>query len=98
MTIMKDFVCNDCGHKFEDFFKPSEEDKVVCLECGSNDISRDGLSFPSLGAWSMQDKAGRDATLKKRSADHTNREVVKNADRFGAAGMARRNEILGKKK
>lgn len=94
---MKDFACNDCGHRFEDFFKPSEEDQVVCLKCGSSDVSRDGLSFPALGGWSMKDKEGRDNILKKRSADHTKKEVLKNADRFGAAGMERRESYLGNK-
>jgi hypothetical protein len=95
--IVKDFICHDCGITFEELYKRGEEDNVLCTECGSGDTALDGISSPSLGVFSMADSVGRASMLRKRSADHTKKEVLKNAEKFGAAGWQRRNEYLGKK-
>lgn len=94
--IVKDFLCNSCGTVFEELYKNGEEDDVACLECGSSNTALAGISSPALGIYSIADAAGRAEILKKRSADHTKREVLKNADKFGAAGMHRRAEYMGK--
>jgi hypothetical protein len=95
--IVKDFVCNSCGEVFEELYKRGKEDEVNCVYCLSHNTSLNGISAPALGTFSMADAAGRASILKKRSEDHTRQTVLKNADRFGAAGYQRRNEYLGKK-
>ena len=94
--IVKDFICNSCGITFEEIYKNGEEDDVICVSCQSPNTIVVGLSSPALGTFSMADAAGRAEILKKRSADHTRKEVIKNADKFGGAGIARRKEYLGK--
>ena len=94
--IVKDFKCNDCGNVWEELYKREEEGMVLCPSCFSSDTKVDGISSPALGLYSIADKEGKAAILRKRSADHTKKDVVKNADKFGAAGYARRNEYLGK--
>jgi hypothetical protein len=40
----------------------------------------------------MADKEGKAAILRKRSADHTKAQLLKDADRFGGHGMQRRHD------
>lgn len=95
--MVKNFKCRDCGVVFEDLYKVGEEDEVECPECETQSCFIDGISSPRLSTYEMADKAGKAAILRKRSADHTKEQVMKDADRFGGHGMQRRAEYQGKK-
>lgn len=90
--MVKNFVCNDCGCEFEDLYKTGEEDEVECPECEKQNCSIDGISSPTLSTYEMADKDGKAAILMKRSADHTKKQIMKDADRFGGHGMQRRHD------
>ena len=94
--MLKDFTCNSCLSTFEELYKVEEEDIVACKLCGSHDVAIVQLSAPSLGKYSMADQETRASILRKRSADHTKKEVLGNIEKFGDAGLQRRREYLGK--
>ena len=74
--MVKNFVCLDCGHEFEDLYKTGEEDQVECPECGATNCQIDGISSPALGTYSMADAAGKSAILKRRSLAHTEKKAI----------------------
>ena len=90
--MVKNFVCNDCDAVFEDLYKVGEESEVECAECGMQNCSIDGISSPMLSTYEMADKDGKAAILMRRSADHTKKQLLKDADRFGGHGMQRRDD------
>lgn len=96
--LIKDFKCNDCDHVWEEMYKTEEEGLVQCPACSSPNTEVDGISSPALGMYSIADAEGKKSILMKRSAEHTMKDVIKNADKFGEAGLARRDEYLGKSK
>lgn len=71
---VKDFVCQDCGHEWEELYKDGEE--IECPNCGSSDTQAQ-LSAPGLGTFSMADSQGRKEMLKKRSEEHTKKKAMK---------------------
>lgn len=89
--IVNNFKCKDCGHEFEELYKKGEETDIECPECESKQIEP-LLSSPRLSTYEMADKEGKAAILRKRSADHTKKQVMKDADRFGGHGMQRRDD------
>lgn len=38
--MMYEFICNDCGHEFEELIRPCQADRLACPQCGSNQINR----------------------------------------------------------
>lgn len=92
--IVKDFVCPNCGHEFEELFKVGDEDNIPCPECGHSPVES-VLSSPALGKFSMADRETKTEILKKRSFEHTKKEVIRNAEKFGDAGLAERKKYLG---
>jgi len=90
--MVKNFVCNDCDCVFEDLYKVGEESEVECPECEMQNCAIDGISSPRIGTYEMADKDGKAAILMKRSADHTKKQLLKDADRFGGHGMQRRHD------
>ena len=71
---VRNFECLDCHHEWEELYKEGEG--VDCPRCGSSN-TKTTLSAPQLGKFSMADKAGQAEILKKRSADHTKKKVMK---------------------
>jgi transcription elongation factor Elf1 len=90
--MVKNFKCRDCGHEFEDLYKTGAEHEVECESCGVQNCFIDGISSPTLSTYEMADKEGKAAILRKRSADHTKAQLLKDADRFGGHGMQRRHD------
>jgi len=89
--IVNNFRCKACEHEFEELYKKGEETDIICPECESDQI-RPLLSSPRLSTYEMADKEGKAAILRKRSADHTKKMVMKDADKFGGHGMQRRSD------
>lgn len=81
-----DFICLDCGHEFEELYKDGEE--LVCASCSSSNLEKK-LSMPGIGAFSAMPIERRAETLKKRSEEHTAKEIAKEPERFGEAGVER---------
>lgn len=74
--MVKNFVCNDCGHTFEDLYKTGEEDQVECPECEGTNCQLDGISTPAIGVYSMADPSRKAEILKKRSIQHTQKKAI----------------------
>lgn len=92
--IVRDLVCTHCGHKLVgELYKNGEEAEVECPECGVlGGCVVDGISSPTLSTYEMADKDGKAEILMKRSAEHTKKQIMKDADKFGGHGMQRRHD------
>ena len=89
--VTHDFECKKCTHIFEELYVRADRKKVKCPECGSRSL-RQVLSAPALASFSMMDATQKREHLKKRSADHTQKQIDSEPERFGAASMARRTK------
>jgi len=97
-----DFECLECG-----IFEELVDDKdswAECPECGVL-VGQKVLAAPNLATYSIASPEQKSEILKKRSAEHSKREIRKDAEKFGAEGKkrAREGQImsaggLGKKK
>ncbi|NJL55422.1 hypothetical protein HC928_09715 [bacterium] len=72
--ILKDFECSDCGAEFEELV--GEDTDVVCPSCGSASV-RQCLSAPKPAAYSMMSKDAQAKCLRKRSREHTLKQLKK---------------------
>jgi hypothetical protein len=85
--VIRPYKCNSatCGHEWEDMVERSEEDKQVCPECGCPASWM--LCAPNVATFSLLDKAGQTAALKKRSRDHTRKELKKDPSQAKGATL-----------
>lgn len=83
--IVRDFFCRDCEHEWEDL-TPMDVTSPICPNCGSEDTGV-SLSVPNIASFSIMSKEDRTAHMKKRSADHSKREMKKDADKWRAMGF-----------
>lgn len=72
-TFLSDYLCESCTHIFEAL--KHQDDIVGCPECGSTKVTQ------ILGGHTtkLHDPEVLKQTLKQRSADHTTRELRKQA-------------------
>lgn len=89
--VTHDFQCDDCSHVFEEMYKRSEREQVQCPVCRSWDLTQ-LLSAPRLQSFSMLTPAQKRESLKRRSAEHTQRQIDKEPEKWGEAGLARRSK------
>lgn len=91
-----DFTCEECGYEFEDLVEAGVE-VTPCPNCGVGYGSRT-MSVPNLGKFTMASAEGRSAMLKKRSEEHTHKELKKEPEKFGELGKqrARKGQIRSK--
>lgn len=82
--LVREFECGACGNEWEDLLKPQEKSQA-CPKCGAK--TKFKLSAPGLALYSIADKAGKNAILQKRSTQHTIKEVSREAEKFGEAGV-----------
>lgn len=75
---LHDFQCTDCNNTFEDLVD-NDNRFTNCPECGS--IAEKLLSAPRIGLYNDPDK--RATELKRRSEQHTKKEVAKEHEKFG---------------
>jgi putative FmdB family regulatory protein len=83
-----DFECGNCGAVFDEMYKADRMNEVQCPECGSFDLAK-LLAAPRLNAFSMMSPEHQRDSLMRRSRKHTQKEVDKEPERWGAAGVAR---------
>lgn len=84
-----DYECNHCGNAFYELVS-SPDEVVPCPECGGT--TKRVLSVPHLATFSMADNATKGEILKKRSAEHSMRELRKEPEKFGSLGKQRARE------
>ncbi len=90
--VKHEFECEDCSHEFEELYKRSERDEVECPECESRNLKQ-LISTPNVASFSLLDQDGRRQSLLKRSAEHTQKLIDKEPEKFkGGAGIARRTK------
>ena len=79
MPFLTDYTCFTCGNNWEELLLNREETVDVCPKCSSKRIMK------SLGGaiTKLHDKEVRQASLKKRSEDHSLREAKKAASYKG---------------
>lgn len=82
--MSREFECDSCGHEWYDILD-SKETHDKCPNCET--LTKFSLSAPNLALYSLQDKAGRKAILQKRSTEHTIKEVSREAEKWGEAGI-----------
>lgn len=88
-----DFLCEDCGHEFEEFYKKSERDQLRCPKCGSAEL-KTLISTANVATFSIMSPEMQRHSLMERSAKHTQKEIDKNPEKFGGAGLARRTKKI----
>jgi putative FmdB family regulatory protein len=81
--IMRDFVCPKCTHVFEDLVGAADT-TTPCPMCGTAALRQ--VSSPRIGLYN--DPAAREVVLRKRSIDHTHKEVAKTPEKFGLKGRS----------
>lgn len=85
--IVKDFECSGCGNVYEDLVSTSTEEVPSCPQCEGVDVSP-VLSCPNIASFSIMEPAERAKSLKKRSAEHSLKQLAKEPEKFGKAGVA----------
>lgn len=91
--VKNDFECRECGVVFEELYKRSEEAAVVCIDCGSNNIAK-LLCAPALQTFSIMSPDQKRQHLLKRSAKHTQQQLDKEPEKYGAQGIERRTKKI----
>jgi hypothetical protein len=64
---------------------------VECPECGSKELKQ-LISSPNLATFSMMSPEEKVASMKRRSAEHTQKQIDKEPERWGKAGIDRRTK------
>lgn len=88
--VVKDFECERCGCVWEDLVKRNDQ-VSDCPECNALS-TKTVISCPNVNTFGMKSPAERSAAMKKRSEDHTKKELRKEPERFGAEGIKRARE------
>lgn len=81
-----DFQC-ECGWEGEDLVEAGVT-VTPCPNCGVG-YAEKVISIPNLGTFSMADAATQASMLKKRSEEHTTKELRREPEKYGAEGVAR---------
>jgi hypothetical protein len=81
--IVRDFECKKCGLIFEDFVK-RDETSTPCKQC--NEPSDMTISTPMISALCDPDK--KRELLKKRSEEHSAKEMKHNVGKFAKYGIS----------
>lgn len=76
--IVHDYVCDDCGTEWEDLVSKDTKSST-CPNCGL-ETTTPVISATGIAAFSLLSKDARAESLKKRSRDHSKREMKRNSD------------------
>jgi len=79
MPFMTDLLCRKCNHTWEALLDKREDPNEECPKCRSNNVER----VPGGVIATIHDMETLQASLKKRSADHSLREMKKHAGHKG---------------
>lgn len=84
--FLRDFLCEGCNERFEDYVSSSQDRFAPCPQCGQP--CEIVPSVPRVGAYSMKDTAGRAEVLKKRSHEDTMKNLKKEPEKHGFKAAA----------
>ena len=89
-----EFECHKCGLEWEELVNciPPMD---LCPNCDTN--TKPCISIPKLATFSIMSPEEKTAHLKKRSADHTQKEIIeKTPEKWGQVGIdkARKGKIV----
>ncbi len=89
---LHDFECKNCGREWEDLIDVG----TATIECqGCKEQVPPCLSVPKLGMFSMMDQTQTTESLKKRSREHTQKQIIdKSPEKWGAEGRRRRTKKI----
>lgn len=75
--IIRPFEClsSECGHSWEDIVPREEENSQQCPKCGHE--ARWVISVTGIAVFSMMSKDDQAKCLRKRSREHTMKELKK---------------------
>ena len=91
---MRDFLCPFCDNEFESLVADTEETHY-CSNCG--ETAEKIMSAPRIGLYENNPEL-KAKVLKKRSADHTAKEVAREHEKFGfKAAKSERWNLRNKK-
>lgn len=83
-----DFLCSECAHEFTEMYWLSERDQVKCPECGNLELKV--LIAPTrISTFSMASPEEKASIMRKRSEDHSLKELRKEPEKHGALGVER---------
>ncbi len=88
-----EFQCSRCGHEFEEFYHTDSRPLLECPACFCMDLVV-LCSASNLATFSMMSGEQQIAHMKKRSSDHTQKQIDKEPERWGDEGMARRSKKI----
>lgn len=77
--IVRDFVCENCGHEWEDLL--NGEDHSKCPKCGT--VNRYTISATPIAAYSARSPENRAEVMRKRSEEHTKKWMKKDPSVLG---------------
>ncbi len=81
-----DYICTQCAFEYEDIVD-SLDRTSPCPQCSTKNSPV--LSATPLASYSMMEPAQKAAHMKDRSARHTQKEINKTPEKWGAAGKER---------
>ena len=73
--IIRPFECQVCPHTWDDLVKREEENDQKCPKC--NGAAKWVICAPAIASYSIMDKDAQMKHLRKRSRDHTRKELKK---------------------
>lgn len=94
--VVYDFECEECGNIWNDLVK-RDNIESECPEC-KHVTANKLFPTPALATMAMKTPEERSAVMAKRSAEHTQKELRKEPERYGPEGIkrARKGEIRSK--
>lgn len=88
--VVKDFECEACECVWEDLVDRDNQ-VSVCPVC-ETESTKTLISCPNINTFGMKSAAERSSLMKKRSEEHTRKELRKEPEKFGAEGIKRARE------
>ena len=88
MPFLREFQCDACELAFEDLMPSSADRVTACKNCGAR--CEAVMSAPRVGAFSGLSPEARAEVLRKRSHQHTMKELKKEPEKYGFAAAEKR--------
>lgn len=88
--VIYDFECENCGRVWEDMVDRTAVESPCpgCTTVSTNKL----VACPAIASFSMLPLEDRSKLMKRRSEEHTKKEMRKEAERWGDLGKERARE------
>lgn len=87
--VLHDFECCKCTVVWEDLVDSHADHTSECPKCG--ELCPKIFSAANIAGFSLMDADSKRQALMKRSYNHTAKEVSKNPEKWGEAGISHYN-------